>query len=261
MSWLNVFFSYIPFFIVTILLKRYGFNFYRIVFFSGIRTIVQLIFLYFILDKLFKGDQFIVLLCVASFMVMVASYTVFKRIESYSFSNLKWIIFVSIFSSVLLVGSYSICVVFKNADMFALQRTIPIVGLIIGNSLTGVSIALDCFLTDIFRKKNEIEQHLSFGATVWEALHPHFSRGMKMGLQPITNSMLTVGLVSIPGMMSGQLIAGEAPETAALFQMSILSMIFMSTLISIFFSLFLVLKSTMDVKKNCYASFVTIGGE
>ena len=105
------------------------------------------------------------------------------------------------------------------------QYLIPLVGMILGNALTGVSLGLDRALSLLFDRKNRVEALLSFGATPWEASREIASESIRTGMIPIINAMSAVGLVSIPGMMTGQILGGTPPVQAARYQLLILFLI------------------------------------
>lgn len=102
---------------------------------------------------------------------------------------------------------------------------IPLLGMIIGNSLNGVSLGLDRFLTSASEQRHRIEARLALGATPNEAVHPMVQEAIRTGMIPMMNAMAIVGVVSLPGMMTGQLIAGADPMDAVLYQIVVMYMI------------------------------------
>ncbi|HEX04081.1 MAG TPA: ABC transporter permease, partial [Bacteroidetes bacterium] len=109
---------------------------------------------------------------------------------------------------------------------------IPILGMILGNSLNGISLALDRFLTGCVDQRALIETRLSLGATPNEAVQPLVREAVRTGMIPIINSMAIVGIVSMPGIMTGQLLAGADPKDAVLYQIVVMYMLAGSTSIS-----------------------------
>jgi putative ABC transport system permease protein len=102
---------------------------------------------------------------------------------------------------------------------------IPLLGMIIGNSLNGISLSLDRFLNSINSQRHIIEGRLALGATPNEAVQPLVRDAIRTGMIPMMNAMAIVGVVSLPGMMTGQLLAGADPMDAVLYQIVVMYMI------------------------------------
>ncbi|MCB9795723.1 MAG: iron export ABC transporter permease subunit FetB [Alphaproteobacteria bacterium] len=102
---------------------------------------------------------------------------------------------------------------------------IPMLGMILGNSLTGVSLGVDHVLRRLDEGRLEVEALLAFGATRWEATRPLLADAVRTGMIPILNTLSVVGLVTIPGMMTGQILGGTEPGLAARYQLFILFLI------------------------------------
>jgi putative ABC transport system permease protein len=102
---------------------------------------------------------------------------------------------------------------------------IPLLGMIIGNSLNGISLSLDRFLGACANERRRIESRLALGATPNEAVQPIVREAIRTGMIPMMNAMAIVGVVSLPGMMTGQLLAGADPMDAVLYQIVVMYMI------------------------------------
>ena len=102
---------------------------------------------------------------------------------------------------------------------------VPLLGMILGNGLTGISLGLDRALTLLDEGRARVELLLALGATRWEAGRPVVAEAVRSGTIPILNSMTVVGLVTIPGMMTGQLLAGSPPLLAAKYQILVMFLI------------------------------------
>jgi putative ABC transport system permease protein len=105
------------------------------------------------------------------------------------------------------------------------QYAIPLVGMLLGNSLTGVSLGLDRCLESFDARRAVVEARLAFGATRWEAARPVVADALRVAMVPILHTMSAVGLVTIPGMMTGQILAGSDPILASRYQLVILFLI------------------------------------
>ena len=111
--------------------------------------------------------------------------------------------------------------------------------MIIGNAISGPALAVERLLSDVADKRHESETRLAFGATKFEAVLPTLRSAVYAALLPSLNQMAVVGLVSIPGMMTGQLLGGASPLVAAEYQMSILWLIFATVAVSTLTAIFL----------------------
>ncbi|MED6335091.1 MAG: ABC transporter permease, partial [Planctomycetota bacterium] len=106
---------------------------------------------------------------------------------------------------------------------------IPFLGMVLGNGLTGISLGLERCLRELDEGRVRVECLLALGATRWEASRVVAGEAVRAGMVPILNSMTVVGLVTIPGMMTGQLLGGVSPLTAARYQILIMFLIAATT--------------------------------
>jgi putative ABC transport system permease protein len=109
------------------------------------------------------------------------------------------------------------------------QYAIPLLGMILGNTLNGISLGLDRFGEELVGKRDQVEALLALGATRWEAARASVGRAVRTGMIPTLNTMMVVGLVSLPGMMTGQLLAGADPMQAVMYQIVIMFLIASAT--------------------------------
>ena len=105
------------------------------------------------------------------------------------------------------------------------QYAIPLLGMVLGNTLSGISLSLDRFVESLVQRRAAVETVLALGGTRWEAAHEHISDALRVGMIPTINSMLIMGIVSLPGMMTGQILAGADPADAVRYQIVIMFMI------------------------------------
>ncbi|BAW80562.1 ABC transporter permease [Candidatus Nitrosoglobus terrae] len=112
---------------------------------------------------------------------------------------------------------------------YAPRYTLPLLGMILGNTMTGISLGLDNLFAGLVREQRAIEAQLALGATRWKAVLPVTRNALYSALIPIINAMAASGLVSLPGMMTGQILAGVDPIEAVKYQMLIMFLISGST--------------------------------
>jgi ABC-type glutathione transport system ATPase component len=119
-----------------------------------------------------------------------------------------------------------------------------------GNAVSGPSLAVERILSEVSEKAYECETRLAFGASSYECILPTIRSALLQALTPNLNQMAVVGLVSIPGMMTGQLLGGASPLTAALYQMAILWLICGTAALSTWTSLYLASKGAIFDKSH-----------
>ncbi len=109
------------------------------------------------------------------------------------------------------------------------RYVIPLAGMVIGNSMTGIALALERTFSDLDAGSDEVLALLALGATPWEAAHKSVRGALRAGLLPTISSMAAVGIVFIPGMMAGQILAGADPVTATGYQIVVMLMVAAAT--------------------------------
>ena len=120
-------------------------------------------------------------------------------------------------------------VLIRADPWWAPRYLVPLLGMILGNGLTGIGLGLDRCLHRLDVGRSEVEALLARGATRWEAARPVAADAIRTGTVPILNTMSVVGIVSIPGMMTGQILGGTDPILAARYQLVILFVIAAAT--------------------------------
>eukprot|EP01031_Cornospumella_fuschlensis_P025822 gene25822-31185_t len=154
-----------------------------------------------------------------------------------------------------LVGLYANLVIFHPTPWYKPEVMIPTAGMIIGNSVSGPAQTVDRLLSEVCEKQHEVETRLCFGASAYEAVLPKMRTALQAALLPSLNQFAIMGLVSIPGMMTGQLLGGTKPLVAAQYQMAILYLILTTTVISSVLALLLAVRhAVFDLKAHRVAA-------
>ena len=125
-------------------------------------------------------------------------------------------------ASSMAVTLYGLLVVLGTDPWYDPRYAIPILGMMLGNTLNGISLGLETTLEGFDVERSHVELKLALGATRAEASRDVVRRAVRTGMIPILNSMIAVGIIAIPGMMTGQILGGEAPADAARYQIFIL---------------------------------------
>lgn len=105
------------------------------------------------------------------------------------------------------------------------RYALPLLGMVLGNTMTGIALGLDALTTGAVRDRAAVEARLALGATRREALLPVARGALRAGLMPVVNGMAAAGVVSLPGMMTGQILAGVEPTEAAKYQLLVMFLI------------------------------------
>jgi putative ABC transport system permease protein len=193
---------------------------------AALRSTVQLMLLGLVLKVLFDTTEPILIGALALIMLSVAGWEVMARQKrryrgpwGYGIGALS--MFVSSFSVTVL----ALTVIIRVEPWYQPQYLIPLLGMLLGNTMSGIAIALDALTRQAAENRNRIEARLLLGATWSQAIAEIRRDALRSGLIPIVNAMATAGLVSLPGMMTGQILAGSPPMEAAKYQLLIMFLI------------------------------------
>ncbi|NJM24113.1 MAG: iron export ABC transporter permease subunit FetB [Richelia sp. RM2_1_2] len=188
---------------------------------ASLRMVVQLLLVGYVLQWVFNLRNPLLVLLVAIAMTTIASLSSVNRTRR-RFSSIYWNNFICLLSASFLVTGLTVNGIIRVEPWYDPQYLIPLLGMVLGNALTGTSLALDKFMEDLSSKREQIEALLTLGATRWEAAHETLKEALRTGMIPTINSMMVMGLVSLPGMMTGQILAGASPTDAVRYQILII---------------------------------------
>ena len=189
--------------------------------YSAFRSLMQLIAIGYILDIVFAIDNWLVVLCILGVMITIASIVTRNRIDKKLEGLLPTVILSLVASSAFTLG-YVIILIVQPDRWYEPQYLIPLAGMLFGNAMNGASLAGERLINSIDRNRLEIETHLSLGATSKQAIAGYQKEAIRTGLIPTLNNMIVMGLVSLPGMFTGQVLGGSNPRDAASYQILIL---------------------------------------
>ncbi|MTJ48111.1 iron export ABC transporter permease subunit FetB [Dolichospermum sp. UHCC 0259] len=188
---------------------------------ASLRMVVQLFMVGYILQWVFTLQNPVLIICVAFAMTIMAVISSANRTRR-RFNGIYWNNFISLLCGSFLVTGFTVSGIIQVEPWYDPQYLIPLLGMILGNSLTGTSLSLERFTEDLIIRKEQIEALLTLGATRWEAAHQTIREALRVGMIPTINSMMVMGLVSLPGMMTGQILAGASPSDAIRYQIVII---------------------------------------
>ncbi|MDR6408239.1 UNVERIFIED_ORG: putative ABC transport system permease protein [Burkholderia sp. 1595] len=191
---------------------------------AALRTVVQLLAIGYVLGWVFRYSHWFVVLPLMIVMTLIAGFAGAQR-GSRSYAGQRADSVLSIGFSSWLVAAIGLFVVIRIHPWYEPQYAIPILGMILGNTLTGVSLGIERMTDELTARRDRVEMALALGATRWEAARAPASQAVRAGMMPTLNQMAVVGVVSLPGMMTGQVLADQSPLQAVRYQIVIMFLI------------------------------------
>lgn len=209
----------------------------RLLFVASLRMTVQLVLAGLILTQIFQNPHPAFTL---SYLALMIAFTVYRVLSKNKGLNRRFQMRVA--ACVTLSGLF-VLVFFIYAvvgeSLFNPQYVIPIAGMLMGNTMTGVSLGVKAFTESLEGRRNQLNALLCAGATPKKILLPFVRQALETALLPTLNAMVGMGIVSLPGMMTGQILSGTLPTTAILYQIAIMIAICTVVCLSCFGSLYL----------------------
>ena len=208
-SLLNLMVAFIPVLVILFIIFKWSLNLKNYLY-AVSRMLIQLLLIGYFLTYIFDSDSAVLVLVILIAMILFSSWIALGTVKAHRFSLFKYVIL-----SILIGGGITLIIITQGVlvldPWYWPQYMIPIAGMIFSNSMNSVSLAAE-------RLNAEMNRDLSF------------SKARKIAFQasliPIVNSLFAVGLVSIPGMMTGQILSGISPLIAARYQIMVMCMIF-----------------------------------
>lgn len=238
---------YILLIFIAVIMKKSSIDKTTLLFTASLRMTVQLILAGFILTYLFKNPNAIFTFL---YFILMISFAIWQTLHRFREMNRNFKLIVGM--SIGLTGFFLVLffvVVVAQKSFFNPQYTIPVAGMIVGNTMTGVGLGLKSFWDNLKNQKNRLETLLNLGVSPKNILLPTANNALETAILPTINSFMGMGIVFMPGMMTGQMLSGTPPMTAILYQISIMIAICTAVCISIFLSLHFGIK-TLYNKQN-----------
>lgn len=226
---------YLLLIIILLIMKHTKINQTRLLLVASLRMTVQLILAGLILTYIFKNPHPVFVII---YLLAMISFSVHRVLSKNKDINKKFKLSITLslaFSGLFVLGYFVMAVV--GESFFNPQYTIPLAGMIIGNSMTGVTLGMKTFTENLKNQRNKIEALLNLGVTPRKILLPMVNNALETALLPTMNNMLGMGIISLPGMMTGQILSGTAPTTAIMYQIAIMIAICTAVCLTVFCSL------------------------
>ncbi len=212
--------------VLAALTARVGMGLSRSLLVAGTRTVVQLLLIGLVLKVLFDNAQLYWVAGLSLVMLAVAGYEVMAR-QGRRFSG-WWgygIGTSSMFVSAFAVTVLALTIMIGPSPWWEPQYSIPLLGMLLGNTMTGIALGLDRLTQTAWQQRRVIEARLMMGQAWGSSISSIRRDAARSGLMPIINAMAAAGIVSLPGMMTGQILAGAPPMEAVKYQILIMFLI------------------------------------
>lgn len=189
---------------------------------SVLRMTIQLIIVGYILVYVLKNPHPLITVSIVFIMLGFAVFNVYQRTKATIKIDIKKIIALAMFVGISINLIFFMLVVLQLDPWYEPQYFIPLSGMIIGKTMTGVSLGVNNLLNGMKGQKEKIEGALMLGASPKVASKSIINEAYDQAMLPTINAMVGMGIIFLPGMMTGQIIAGQSPITAVKYQLSVM---------------------------------------
>lgn len=227
---------YLLLLVVLAIMKKCNINRTKLLVVASIRMTLQLILAGLVLTYIFTNPH-----PALTFMYIAAmcGFAIHRVISQHKNINRRFKIAIALS---LIGAGVSILIFFVGVvvgvNLFDPQYTIPLGGMILGNAMTGMNLGMKTFTERIRDQRNKIGVLLNLGVHPRKILLPLVNSALETALLPTLNSMLGMGIIALPGLMTGQILSGTLPSTAILYQIAIMVAICTVVSLSVFCMLY-----------------------
>ena len=190
---------------------------------AAARSAIQLLAVGMVLDRVFSIDRVLFVFGILAIMVVVAGLTADSQIKR--LVGRLWLLLCAILASVTLAIMLYVTRVVLNLPELSARYVIPLGGIVLGNAMTAATLAANRYFEHLSEGRARVETALSLGASPAQADLPAFTSAFMTAVTPVLNAMMIVGIVKLPGIMSGQMLGGSQPWTAAQYQLVVMFML------------------------------------
>ena len=233
LSILNLAIAYVFVLVLLVIFKARGIRREKMILIATTRMTIQLTLMGFVLLYVFKHPSWWLTLSMLAIMLGFAVYNALKRVKYSMSKELKRLVALSMIIGYLVTAVVFMLLVLQVEPWFNPQYFIPISGMIIGNSMTGIALGANRLCANMRDHRERIKNSLMLGATCKVATFDEVNDAFDSAILPTMNNMMTMGIVSLPGMMTGQMLSGTFPLTAIKYQIGIMLAILGCTAITV----------------------------
>lgn len=239
---------YLLLLVVLFIMRKAKINEAKLLFTASLKMSVQLFLSGLLLTYIFKNPHPLFVVAYLSSMVLFSVKRIYKRNPTLNV-GFKRIIILCLAGSGFSVVAFFVGLV-VNTSIFNPQYAIPISGMILGNAMNGLSLGVKSLLEYMDSEHNRFESLLNAGIEPDEILKPSVNKALETALLPTLNNMLNMGIISLPGMMTGQILSGTLPVTAIMYQIAIMIAISTGVALTTFSALYLGYRTYITPRKR-----------
>lgn len=239
--------------LVLLIMKKAKIDQSRLLFMASIKMSVQLFLAGLILTYIFGNPHPLFVIAYLMSMVTFSTVRIIKKNQHLN-KQFKIIIFFALAFSGFSVVAFFVGLIVRTS-LFNPQYVIPIAGMIMGNAMNGMSLGIKSLSDTMDLEKNKIETLINAGIEPKEILTPFVNKSLEMALLPTLNNMLNMGIIALPGMMTGQILSGTLPMTAIMYQIAIMIAITTGVSLSTFSALTLGYRTLINENKQIIWDF------
>lgn len=206
--------------VIALVMRKARVNLLKQLMVSSVRMSVQLVLAGLVLTWLFENPH---PLLVLAYLGLIIGFSIFRVLKQNKGLNQRFQLIIA--GAILVSGAAVLCffiLAVVGESLLNPQYAIPIAGMLLGNTMTGVGLGIRSFRNSLGDQQGRVNALLNIGAKPRDILLPFVRQAMETALLPTLNSMLGMGIVSLPGMMTGQILSGTLPMTAILYQIAIM---------------------------------------
>jgi len=226
--------AYVFLLVLLLIIRRLKIEREKEIIISTLRMSLQLVIMGYVLAYVLEINHVFLTIALLLLMQVFAVHNILQRIKISTDHVLFKAIAVAIFIGTTITLLYFLVIVIGVTPWYETQYFIPIAGMLIGNSMTGVALGAERLIDGLKSKKSEVEAALMLGATPSMAIRPVVRDAFAAAVLPTINSMVGMGIVFLPGMMTGQILSGVSPLTAIEYQIAIMLGIAGSVALTVF---------------------------
>ena len=252
LTFIQLILSYIFLLLVMVIVKIKKIKLEQSVIIASLRMTVQLMLVGYILVYVLANPHPGLTVLIIVIMEAFAVYTVFSRFKNQLSFKLKKIVTIAFGLGTLICLLFFLLVIVHISPWYDPRYFIPTAGMFIGNSMTAMSLGVKSLLENMNLQNNMVEEALILGATPQTASQNIINTAFDSAIIPTINSMVGMGIVFLPGMMTGQILSGVAPTTAISYQIAFM----LGVLGSIASSSYLMLQWGYKTFFNTQAQFI-----
>lgn len=235
---------YLLLIIILFIMQKMKMNQSKLLLIASIRMTLQLMIAGVVLQIIFAYPYPALTI---AYLIVITAFSIHRMLANSKTLNkkFKFIAALSLVFVAFFILIFFVCGI-VGEDFFNPQYTITLSGMIVGNAMTGMSLALQGFTDEMRNKRGQIESLLNLGVHPKDILRPFIVKALTGALLPTLNSMLGMGIIFLPGMMTGQILSGTMPTTAIMYQIAMMISICTAVALSSFCALYFGHKTLYD---------------